>query len=89
MTKVEAKGTALGEYKSDDFAVINDKYIRFSAVKKYYVTLPETADLHSNILFCGILDVVGAFQLCWSSEIAVSKISDVELQTQIFTGDSK
>ena len=47
------------------------------------MTLPETADLHFNILFYGSLDVVSTFLLCWSSETGVSEISDVESQTQI------
>ena len=90
MAKVEAKSIALGECGSDDFADIIDNHIRFSAVQKY-VTLPEIADLHFNFntLFCRILEVVGTIKLYWSSKIGVSKISDVELRTQIFIGDSK
>ena len=48
------------------------------------MNLQKTADLHFNILFCGSLDVVSTFQLCWSRKTGVSEISDVELQTQIF-----
>ena len=62
--------------------------IRFFAVQKY-VTSPETADLHFNMLFCGILCVVGTFQWCGSSKIGVLKVSNVELHTQIFTGYGK
>ena len=64
--------TTLGEYTSDDFA------------ESMYVTLPRTADVLFNILFCWFLDVISIFQLCWSSKIVVLKISDAELQTQMF-----